>query len=286
MTLMTLTRRHLFNATLAAATVPALFRAPPAAAAGPARHDLKIGLASYSLRKLNLDQAIAACIETGTKYLTVKDMHLPQTDAPEKLKAAVAKIKAAGITIMGGGVINMKEKDEGKIRKNFEYAKICGFPTIVASPIPDALDIVEAMVKEFGIPVAIHNHGPEDKLYPTPKDVLKLVAKRDKRVGCCMDIGHTARAGGDPVKTVGELGARLFDLHIKDLKDIDLVTGKGTQVEVGRGTLDIVGLLRQLHKAKFQGHVALEYEINGDAPLPGIKESLAYLRGAAAAMNT
>jgi len=248
-------------------------------AAAPRAPALKLGLASYSLRKLSVDQLIQACAGLGLKYLTLKDMHLPRE--PKELEAAVSKYKAAGITVMGAGVIYMKNEPE-KVRKDFEYARAAGVPLIVAAPDPDALDLVEGLVKEFNMPVAIHNHGPEDNHYPGPSDVMKLIQKRDKRMGVCMDIGHTLRAGEDPVALVHKLGARLFDLHVKDLKD---PKDKGSQVESGKGIMDLVGLCKALQKRKFAGQVGLEYEINENDPLPGIRESLAYLRGVIAGIG-
>jgi sugar phosphate isomerase/epimerase len=249
-----------------------------------------VGLASYSLRKLPLDKAIEACKQAGVTSLAVKDMHLPMNDPPEKLKAGAAAIKAAGIAIVGGGVINMKPKAgaavdaefEGSVRKAFEYARTCGFPLIIASPVPEALDVVEKMVKEFDLPVAIHNHGPEDKLYPAPLDVLALIKKRDRRLGVCMDIGHTVRAGADPIKSALACGPRLFDLHVKDLAD---GKEKKSQVAVGRGVIDVVGLFRTLQKMKYAGHLALEYEVDEPDPLPGIRESLGYMRGVVGALG-
>ncbi len=254
-----------------------------AAPEGP-RHELKIGLASYSLRALTLDQTIAACKDADIKCLTVKDMHLPMAAAPEKLKADADKIRAAGITIMGAGVVTMKEKDESKIRRVFEYAKLCGIPLIVAAPTLEVLDIVESLIKEFGIPVAIHNHGPEDKVFPSPREILPTLAKRDPRFGICMDAGHTWRAGVDPVKCAEECGARLLDLHVKDFKELNQATGKGIGTEVGRGLVPIAALLKQLAKMKFAGQVGLEYELNEKAPIPGMRESLAYMRGVVAGL--
>ena len=143
---------------------------------------------------------------------------------------------------MGGGTITLKN-DPAQIRKAFEYAKAGGFPLIVAAPEPAALDAIETAIKEFDIKVAIHNHGPEDKFFPAPQDAYKLLKGRDKRFGLCMDIGHTARAGVDPVKTVDECQDRLLDVHVKDLKD---KTNKESQTEVGKGALDIPGLFRAL----------------------------------------
>jgi sugar phosphate isomerase/epimerase len=91
-----------------------------------------------------------------------------------------------------------------------------------------------------------------------------------------MDIGHTTRAGVDPVATVAECKDRLLDLHVKDLRN---KTDRDSQCEVGKGLLDIPGLFRALTKIGYTGHVGLEYEINAEAPQVGIKESFSYMRG-------
>ncbi len=242
---------------------------------------LKIGVASYSLRKFTLDQALEILKDMKVQYANFKDVHLPRTDPPETIKANRQKIEAAGITIMGGGTITWKDDNEAEIRKDFEYAKLAGFPLIVCSPNPQAIGTIEKVVKEFDIKIAIHNHGPEDKWYPTPKDALAVLKNRDPRMGCCMDIGHATRGGADIVESVKLLGPRLLDLHMKDLAS---KTAKDSQVEVGKGVLDIPGLFRALLRTKFAGHVGLEYEINEASPQVGMKESLAYERGVHAAL--
>ena len=236
-------RRTFLTATAAAAVSPAMSWATPAGPRGRA-HRLKVGLASYSLRKLTLDQVLDACKDADVAYVNLKDVHLPMTDPPEKIQATRKRIEAAGLTIMGGGTITLKN-DEAQVRKAFDYARHAGFPLIVAAPEPAAFDVIEKMIQEFGIKVAIHNHGPEDKFFPAPQDALRLLHGRDKRFGLCMDIGHAARAGADPVKAVDECKDRLLDLHLKDLKD---TTAKDSQTEVGKAALDIPGLFRALQK--------------------------------------
>lgn len=270
----------------AAATVAAAPRTSLAAtrpsAAGPAARPpaLKLGLHSYSTRKLSLTETLALCRSLGIAHLTLKDVHLPRTASAAELQAARDQIAAAGVTLMGGGVIYFKN-DETHARQDFEYARAAGMPLIVAAPPLDALDLIERLIKEYGIPVAIHNHGPEDKLYPSPLDALALLKKRDPRFGVCMDIGHTHRAGVDPVKCVGLLGKRLLDLHVKDLTGMD----KASQVPVGRGALDIPGLFRALKRHKYAGQVGLEYEVDEPDPIPGIGQSLAYMRGVLAGIG-
>jgi sugar phosphate isomerase/epimerase len=139
------------------------------------------------------------------------------------------------------------------------------------------------MVKEHDIKLVIHNHGPEDKWWPAPKDAYDAVKARDKRLGLCIDIGHTIRTGTDPVQACVDCRDRLYDMHVKDLK---VKTDRDSQVEVGRGVLDFPGLFRTLLKIGYTGQVGLEYEIKADNPLPGMQESLAYMRGVLAALTT
>ena len=261
-------------AAVATVAVPALSVATPGGPSGKTRR-LKVGLASYSTRKLTLDQTLELCREVEIAYINLKDFHLPMTDSPEALSATRKRIEAAGLTILGGGTITLKD-DPAQIRKAFEYARLGGFPLIVAAPEPAALDSIETMIREFDIKVGIHNHGPEDKFYPAPQDAYKLLKGRDPRFGLCMDIGHTTRAGVDPVAAVDECKDRLLDLHVKDLKS---KTDRDSQCEVGKGLLDIPGLFRALVKIGFAGHVGLEYEINPDSPQVGIRESFSYMRG-------
>ena len=276
-------RRVFIGAVASAAALPAIAGATsPAAVPATAGKTLKLGVASYSMRKFTLDQALDMARALGIQYMTFKDVHIPRTDPPGTTRALRAKIEAAGITIMGGGTITM-QNDAAQIRKDFVYAKDAGMPLIYASPDPAALDVIEGMVKEYDVKLVIHNHGPEDKWWPAPKDAYDAVKSRDKRMGLCIDIGHTLRTGTDPVQACLDCHDRLYDMHVKDLK---VKTDRDSQVEVGRGVLDFPSLFRALLKIGYQGQVGLEYEIKADDPLPGMQESIAYMRGVLAALTT
>ncbi len=241
---------------------------------------LKLGVTSYTLRNFSLDQAIAMTRHAGVKYISLKDMHLPMKSTSGQRKEARQKIEAAGLQLLGGGVIYLKN-NAADIQAAFDYARDVGMPTIICSPDVEALDTVEKFAKEYNIRIAIHNHGPGDKKYPSPLDVLRLVKDRDALMGICMDVGHTVRIGQDPVAAIEQCKARLYDFHIKDVTE---ATPKGKGIEVGRGVIDIVAVLKTLVRIKFPYHVALEYEENGDAPLPGMVESFGYVRGVLATL--
>jgi sugar phosphate isomerase/epimerase len=234
------------------------------------------------VRNFPLDQCLEMAKALGVKHLNFKDVHIPRTDPPEAIKAARAKVEAAGFTITGGGTLTFRN-DEAAIRKDFEYARLAGMPLVVAAPSTDSLDAVEKVAKEFKIRVAIHNHGPEDKFFPSPYDAYKAIKGRDPLMGLCIDIGHSWRAGADPVKAVLDLRDRVYDMHVKDLADLKQ---RDSQVIVGKGAIDFPALFRALVAIKFQGNVALEYEIDAKDPLPGMLQSVAYMRGVLAGITS
>jgi inosose dehydratase len=236
---------------------------------------LKIGVASYSFSKLPLDATIQGIRRVGVHYVSIKDAHLPLKSTADQRKAVVAKFRDAGITPLSCGVIGLKG-GESELRNAFEYARDAGIPTIVCAPTPEVLPALEPLVKEFDIKLAIHNHGPEDKSFPSPLDVWEAVQKLDQRIGLCIDVGHTARCGVEPVQAIQTCSARLYDVHLKDLSSRE---AKARAVEVGRGVLDIRGILKALRDVHFEGHVGLEHEKDMNDPLPGVAESIGYIRG-------
>jgi sugar phosphate isomerase/epimerase len=268
------TRRELIGG---AAAALASFQTA-AAATTPATHseDLKLGVASYSFRKLSRADAIKGIKALNVRYVNIKDFHLALKSTPEEIAAARKDFEDAGIKILGIGNVSFAKPDESEMKRNFEYAKQLGAPLIVMAPTMETLPSIEKLVKEYNIKAAIHNHGPEDKHFPSPESVLKAVKDMDPRMGLCMDIGHSVRAGSDIIQAAAQAGPRLHDMHTKDLRDL---SDKSSQVPVGDGVIPIVALFKQLKKMNFKGGVMLEYEVEADAPLPGMQKSFAYMRG-------
>jgi sugar phosphate isomerase/epimerase len=242
---------------------------------GPASKDaLPVGIAGYTFHNFDLDQSIAMMKRVNISYMSLKDFLLPLDSSPEKIDAVMARFRTEGISIYAAGVIYMKK--EADADQAFEYAKKLGVPMIVGSPVYDLLPYVEKKVTSYNIRLAIHNHGPEDKLYPGPGEIFERIKKMDSRMGICLDIGHALRAGTDPVKAVGDYSSRLFDLHIKDLSEVSQVD---KSVELGRGVMNIPGLVTELKKIQYPGKCSIEFEMPVKDPLPGIAESVGFLRG-------
>lgn len=235
---------------------------------------LKLGLASYTFMKFSLDKAIEMTNKVGLKYIALKSFHLPMDSTKEAITAAAAKVRAAGLNLYGCSVVVLNNENE--VNQAFEYAKAGEMGMIVAQPVVGLLDLLEKKVKEYDIKLAIHNHGPEDHNFPSPLDTYEKIKNRDPRLGLCIDIGHVRRSGFDPSACIKKCTDRLMDVHIKDLKTIQITSDV---CEVGRGKLDIPGVLRTLIGIKFKGVVAFEYEKDLDDPLAGLAESVGYTKG-------
>jgi sugar phosphate isomerase/epimerase len=261
------------------------FGAPSAGSVTPRRghaSPLRLGIASYSLRKFPRDKAIEMVKSLGTPFINLKSVHLPYELSQQEIAAARREIEDAGLRIVGGGLITFEQDTDDAVQRYFEYASRAGMPLIVGTCDPAVLPRVERFAKQYDIQVAIHNHGPGDTYFPTPHDVLKYVRTMDRRLGLCIDLGHTVRTGTDVVRAIADAGARVLDVHAKDLRDLK---DEGSQCIVGQGAIPIADVFRQLDAMGYAGFVNLEYEIDEDDPLPGMRQSLAYMRGVIAGLG-
>jgi sugar phosphate isomerase/epimerase len=248
-----------------------------------AARQVRLGVASYTFRNFERAKLIGFLKQLSVATVNLKDTkdHLPFDAQPES--AAIADYATAGIKLHAAGTIYFEKDEDADIRCKFEYCKRAGIPVIVAGdPAPETLPRIEKFVREYDIGFAIHNHGPEDKLWHSPLDVLKAVKNMDPRIGCCIDVGHTVRAGTDVVQAIREVGPRLFNVHIKDLTDFN---DKESQVAVGEGKMPIPHIFQSLSEIGYQGFVDLEYEIFPDNPMPGVLASFAYMRGVLAGLG-
>jgi sugar phosphate isomerase/epimerase len=267
----------------AATLVPASTAAASSSAPDPSPAPVRLGLASYTFRNFTRAQLIGFMKDLNLDDLNAKDAkdHLPMDPAAEA--QALADYKAAGIRLHAAGTISLSTDSDDDMRGKFEYLKRAGIGVMVAGdPTPQDLPRVEKFVREYDIRVAIHNHGPEDKMWHSPLDVLKVVGNMDPRIGCCIDVGHAERAGTDVVEAIHTVGPRLFNMHMKDLTDF---SSKESQVAVGDGKMPVRGIFEALISIQYRGFVDLEYEVHADNPMPGVSKSFAYMRGVLAGMG-
>ncbi|HEX5153274.1 MAG TPA: sugar phosphate isomerase/epimerase [Parafilimonas sp.] len=266
--------QHTAMGVTASAALPLFSKASRQTSNQQKHEPLKMGMAGYTFLNFDVATSINMMKRVNVTALSIKDFHLPLDSSPDKIKDIRNQFTGAGITPYAVGVIYMKTKEA--VDQTFAYAKNVGVNMIVGVPDYELLDHTEEKVKEYNIKIAIHNHGPMDKLYPGPKDAYDRISKRDKRMGLCIDIGHTQRTGIAPADAVLQFKDRLFDLHIKD---VTAANNDGQAIEIGRGVIDFPALVNALNKINYTGFCSVEFEKDMKDPMPGIAESVGYFRG-------
>lgn len=236
--------------------------------------NFSLGMAGYTFREFNAGQAIDMMKRLGVSYVSLKDFHLPYNSTPGQIRDIISKFQDAGIRVYTLGVIYMKTREF--VDQAFAYAKASGVEMIVGAPDYALLPYVEEKVISQNIKLAIHNHGPDNPLYPNATDIWSHIKELDHRMGICIDIGHTVRDGENPATDIERYQSRIFDVHIKD---VDRTDKAGKTVEMGRGIIDIPSVVRSLHKINYSGVCSLEFEKDMKDPLAGIAESIGYWKG-------
>jgi sugar phosphate isomerase/epimerase len=233
-----------------------------------------IGMAGYTFKEFSVEKTIVMMKRIGVTNLSLKDFHMPMNSTQEQINAVIAKFKSAGINVYTVGVVYMKT--QASVDQAFEYARMAGVKMIVGAPDYELLPYVEKKVKTYDFKIAIHNHGPDNPLYPNATDIWNHIRDLDERIGICIDIGHTTRDGQNPVVDILKYKSRIYDMHVKD---VDKAAKEGITVEMGRGIIDIPKVIETLRKIKYSGRCSLEFEKDMSDPLPGIAESIGYLKG-------
>jgi sugar phosphate isomerase/epimerase len=240
--------------------------AESAVAAGP-----QLGLQTWTCRNMTFDQVLEFASKHHLKYIEfISPAHLNQ-DAPEEesLKKKAA-LEARGLVAYSYGVMR-PGTNKAANRKLFEFARLMGMKVIAVEPPnqPAIWDDVEALVKEFDIKVAIHNHGT-GTVYGDPATVKQVLATRDHRIGVCLDIGWVTSAGFDAAQVFHDYGDRVYDMHFKDKVIETGADGKKTPVdtEIGRGKANYDGLFAEIKKSKWSGVLAIETDSKAFAEDP------------------
>ena len=236
--------------------------------------DFKIGVAGYTYRSYDIDQTLAFLKSMEVHYMSVKDWWLPLDSTKEQMDAFKAKCREYDVNPYILGPIYMRS--EADVDRAFAYAERYGSDVFIGVPNYELTDYVIKKVKDTGIKVAIHTHGPDGAPFPNIQKVAEVYQDPSLGIGCCMDLGHSVRMGENIIKDIKQYKAWIYDIHIKDESE---ASKQGKTWEMGRGVMDFRPIVKVLRQIKYKGVVSLEFEKNGDNPHPGVAESIGYLRG-------
>ncbi|HSI85687.1 MAG TPA: sugar phosphate isomerase/epimerase family protein [Candidatus Methylacidiphilales bacterium] len=220
----------------------------------------QLGIKSYSFRHIKENADVAAAVkECGVNAIDLSACHINYDDVAQQ-EQAIATYKEAGVSIVGIGVVGLKN-DEAFNRRYFEFAKRAGCGVVSCSFDPQDHDAILAMVDrftgEYGVRAAIHNHGGYH--WMGNASILKyLFARTSNRIGLCIDTAWCLQAGEKPLAWLDTFGDRLYAIHFKDFEFAR--TGGTRDTIVGDGALDLPAFLEKFLALPFEGPAVVEYE--------------------------
>ena len=249
---------------------------------------LKLGLQSWTCRNMTFEQVVAFAEKHQIKYLQLISKHMDPNDPAELNLRKKALLEAKDMTVYTFGV-NGTSMDKEANRKLFEFARLMGIKMIIVEPKNQAQwDNLEELVKEYDIKLAIHNHGL-GTVYGDPATVQAILAKRDNRIGVCLDVGWVTAAGFDAAEVFKNYNGRVYDLHFKDKIVETGADGKKVPVdtEIGKGAANYPGLFAEIKKSGWSGVAAIETDSKAFAEDPNrlVKEASTFFDMMTRAMN-
>ena len=191
----------------------------------------------------------------------------------ETRKKVLALIQSKGMKLINYGVVNAKSPEEWV--QIFDFAKDMGISTIVTEADSIQLNFIEPMCEKYDIKIALHNH-PKPSIYWNPDFTMSQIAKRNKYIGVCTDLGHWLRSGLNPLESLKKYEGRILTIHAKDLvPNIDALKGFH-DVPWGTGVSNFSGLMHELKRQGYKGPISVEYEYHWENSFEEVKESVDY----------
>jgi sugar phosphate isomerase/epimerase len=222
-------------------------------------------------------QVIDALGRCGLANLEISNAHVnPFTQGPEELAGVLEVYRRAGVSITSTGLF-IVGPEEAKSRKAFEFVRLCGVKAFTTDIAPGGLETTVGLAREYGVRLAVHNHGRRHRHGPGWA-LEDLLAAAPPEVGVCLDTAWMLDAGEDPVAFLDRHAARVYGVHVKDF--VFDRAGRPSDVVVGEGNLKLAEFLAALRRADFGGYFTLEYEGDVNDPVPATLRCVQAIRRA------
>lgn len=197
--------------------------------------------------------------------------HIWPTKLTPRLASEVRKRLAARSMICcacAGSVGDPVQDPDGCVEL-FQVACLLEAPLIAGHLEPRTIPQLGNMAARFGVHLAYENGS--DK---SVAEIMSAVRGSNEWIGVNLDTGNLAAQGGDPVQAVRELGQRIVHVHLKDVPAV----GAHTCVELGRGIVDVAGVLRELRGIGYDNWLSIEVETGDRDPTAEILSSAETVR--------
>ena len=242
-----------------------------------------VAMQCWTYRKFTFFEAVEKTRALGIKYLQAypgqrlsaeeKGAVFSHLMTDPQVEAVRKRLTEAGMEVVGYGVVDIG-RTEPEMRKAFEFARKMGIQVIATEPQDADFPVLDKLVKEYDVRIAVHNH-PEPSKYAKPQTVFEGIQGLDERIGSCADPGHWMRGGLRPLDALRLLTGRVVDVHIKDRSDFGTDEG-ADDVAIGEGKAGLHDILAELTLQDYAGYLTIEYENEKEVltPEPAARKGL------------
>lgn len=175
---------------------------------------------------------------SATYELPVQAMEQPRQD-PDIMEAAMQAAVEIGIPVINCGPGGKSDVEE------------------TMQPMIDSLGALADRAEHYGVTLCVKAHIGR-AMYNTPTSLRVLEAVTSPAFGLDMDPSHIHRSGENPVEAIAAVVDRIKHVHVRDCKGREHGPGKPELQANGRGDIDLLGYMRVLHEAGYNGPVDLE----------------------------
>jgi inosose dehydratase len=240
----------------------------------------RVGLQSNVLSQFSpeLEPLLGHITGLGLHWVEFAHWHYEVTEDTARI-AQVQALLARHDVRMEAYFLGEIPADSIQLRRTFEFARRNDISVLVGQPTEEAFPLLDDLVQEFDIKVAVHNYGPGHR-FDRNADIVNTVRPWDERIGYCLDTGHAMRSGEDPIEAVQVMGRRLHGVHLREHAAVRREP-QPPETIIGEGALDLETFCRAMRDAHFSGPLSLEVYYNPQQPIEPLRRSLANLAEAA-----
>src|ERR1700678_2378785 len=241
--------------------------------------------------------------ELAQRNLTMLGSFVPVVlSDPASTKVVVERIRAVGgllaalkapFLVLADAYSEARDRVAGRVPRDGSQGLTAEQWKQVAKVVAEAAQVAE----EFGLGLVFHPHT--STYVETPQETEQFFdATSASKIGLCLDTGHCAYAGGDPVAEAEKFRKILRFIHIKDVDDKVMAKVRRSDMNfeqaiaanaftfIGQGSVDFPAFFRVLEKNGYSGWMVVEQDVTFGAtvvpPVESVAASLKYLLQASA----
>lgn len=262
--------------------------------------DWKLGLQAWTFKDYSFEETLQKMDSLGLRYVEafpgqriskVNKDEVGYDIGKEDIETIKNLLEKYDIEMVSMGIFGFEDVSKKELDSLFQFAHQMKLANIGMEPPMDMFPYISKLADKYQVKVAIHNHARPTQFWHTDS-ILKNIEKGNGRLGSAADIGHWKDSGLNVVECLNKLKGHIIELHLKDINKeaanylphgVDPANGdlnsRGVHdVPLGKGVINLPGVMKELKKQDFRGYMFIEHEYNFGHNFNDVKKSIIYFK--------